>query len=318
MEMEAFQSIVGRLYLEFECRQFILSGGEPFLHPLLGRFVTRIRGYGDCNISIVTNGTLWNDAFWEANMESDNLTIQVSLDGSCEAVNERTRGPGNFDRAVHFLERLKTLSQPPVVHMVLTKLNAMDVGAFYRRMFSAGYKLSFDFARQLGKAAMAWDELELSPVEQMRVMKEIDRLNNELDGEAEMPISHTKCPLGEEFAVYHVLINSKGVMYPCQISTGSSLALGNIFNDSVCFIRDEAAVVRNKVQQRTKMEYGCRRCFLRDHCGRGCPAVAEMRSGDLFAEDGLCDVRRQKLIGIDIGSMLYKGREDAIRFDLQN
>lgn len=47
-------------------------------------------------LGVVTNGSIQDECLIERYLQDEKVSIQVSLDGSCEEVNARTRGVGNF------------------------------------------------------------------------------------------------------------------------------------------------------------------------------------------------------------------------------
>jgi len=77
----------------------IFLGGEPTLHPELGRAVRTARGLGYRSITVDTNGYLFNDFLDRVSPEEIDA-VSFSLDGPTTEINDAIRGKGCFDRCV--------------------------------------------------------------------------------------------------------------------------------------------------------------------------------------------------------------------------
>lgn len=109
-----------------------LLGGEPFargdFREIVGALVAnRMR------FSVLTNGTLVTDetaSFIAGTGRCD--FVQVSIDGSCAEVHDRTRGRGSFDRAVAGLKRLQRQAVPVTARVTITRHNVDDIAGAAR------------------------------------------------------------------------------------------------------------------------------------------------------------------------------------------
>jgi len=112
-------------------RAAILYGGEPTLRPEMCRAASKIF---DSTLAF-TNGV---NGF----PELENGQWILSLDGP-EDLNDMLRGDGVYHRAV---ENLKRASQPPIVHMTISKLNQERLDDFVREMMELPIKgVGFSF-----------------------------------------------------------------------------------------------------------------------------------------------------------------------------
>ena len=112
-------------------RAAILYGGEPTLRPKVCRAAGEIF---DATLAF-TNGT---NGFPRLR----NVQWILSLDGP-EELNDAIRGTGVYARAV---ENLKKASQPPIVHMTLSRLNQYSLEAFVRETMKLPVKgIGFSF-----------------------------------------------------------------------------------------------------------------------------------------------------------------------------
>ena len=112
-------------------RAVILYGGEPTLRPEMCRAASKIF---DSTLAF-TNGV---NGF----PELENGQWILSLDGPKD-LNDMLRGEGVYDTAV---ENLKRTSQPPIVHMTVSKLNQERLDDFVREMMKLPIKgIGFSF-----------------------------------------------------------------------------------------------------------------------------------------------------------------------------
>jgi MoaA/NifB/PqqE/SkfB family radical SAM enzyme len=85
----------------------VFLGGEPTLHPELGRAVKAARAMGYASITIDTNGYLFNNILERVTPREVDL-FSFSLDGPTEAVNDTIRGDGSFENCITGLRRTKS------------------------------------------------------------------------------------------------------------------------------------------------------------------------------------------------------------------
>lgn len=79
------------------CRFFVLSGGEPLVHPELLSLVEMILALSDTEVVILTNGMLLEKVFTCKDFPKSRLHFQISLDGLPKE-HDAIRGRGSFER----------------------------------------------------------------------------------------------------------------------------------------------------------------------------------------------------------------------------
>lgn len=79
------------------CRLFIISGGEPLVHPELLSLVAFILALSDTEVVILTNGMLLEKIFTCKDFPTSRLHFQISLDGLPKE-HDAIRGQGSFDK----------------------------------------------------------------------------------------------------------------------------------------------------------------------------------------------------------------------------
>lgn len=295
------QQIADRLIGEFGCSYISLAGGEPTLHSEFDGILTDLLTRSDLQqVGVVTNGTTAAEGLIEAYHTYPHLKVQVSLDGSCEEVNAKTRGIGNFGSAVAFLEKLKCSRKSPVVKMVISRNNIQDVEAYYHFAMSMGCEPDFDFINGMGNASDVWGDLEPTAQQKLTVLRTLDRLNGEYGQEAHLPFCTGGCPLANPETELSALIKCNGAVHPCQMLYDDSYALGNILRDDSTAIAEGFARISEIAQIRRDSVDGCAGCLARSNCQRGCMALAVMKTGDPIADDGECTFRKLQILGYTV------------------
>ncbi|KFL34910.1 MULTISPECIES: radical SAM protein [unclassified Sulfurospirillum] len=79
------------------CRLFIISGGEPLVHPELLALVEIILAMSDTEVVILTNGILLEKVFTCKDFPTSRLHFQISLDGLPKE-HDAIRGVGSFEK----------------------------------------------------------------------------------------------------------------------------------------------------------------------------------------------------------------------------
>ena len=122
MTFETFKKAINA-FRPYSLKRVLISGGEPSLHSEFDNIIDYIRTNNEMEFGIVTNGTSRNKKFLDLLSSESSLTLQVSLDGSCEEVNKHIRGAGNFNRVQEFLCMPRSRNVKALLKMVVTKYN---------------------------------------------------------------------------------------------------------------------------------------------------------------------------------------------------
>jgi len=288
-------TLTDRLINEYGCERISLSGGEPTLHSEFSEILEYLLKY-DVQIGVVTNGTSENESFINTINENEKISIQVSLDGSCEEINAKTRGTGSFIKTKAFLSKLNK-AKKPFVKMVISQNNIEDVRSFYELAVSLDCIPEFDFINIMGNAGEVWQALSLSAKQKLGVLRLISNLNKEYGISAHLPYCTSSCPLAVPESAHSVLIKSDGSAYPCQMLYSDKYVLGNLLTDDMEVFETSFRKIADIAQKRIKTDYGCEKCLAKIVCKKGCMAFAEMNTGDPLANDGECDFRKLQIIG---------------------
>jgi len=315
----AFFKELGNLGVHRVC----LSGGEVFLRPDL---FTLIDGIIDNRMrySILTNGTLITpktiDSLQEGKRRLRLDSIQVSIDGSCAEVHDRSRPPASFDRALNGLRLLVDAKFPVTVRVTINRHNIDDLENIARLLLDdvgiAGF--STNEAEAMGTARCHGENIILTNGERRRAMDVLTRLNTrygqrisadagplamagmvaEIEdclnrGETGIPGRGTLCACGGVYSKMAVLHD--GTMVPCNLLP--TLTMGVIGVDSLKDVWMTSPAI-NAVRYRRDIPLstlpGCSDCPYTGFCTGGCPASVLTKSGTLIGTDPLTCYRRYR------------------------
>lgn len=283
-------------------QRVLISGGEPALHSQFESILHLVDEYPQLSFGIVTNATVHNKNLIKILNSTERFTLQISLDGSCEEQNARTRGVGNFDKAINFAKQIKKSS--PLLKMVISQSNIEDVEPFYRLAVSLKFTPEYAFIYRSGNGCAGWEDKKLTAQQKLRVVRLIDRLNKEHKTEALLPFCTNKCPYTKDAEEMSICIKPDGTIQPCQTLYDSHYALGNIFAFSLDALQGKVSEHLKLAQKRTQCEFDCLKCLLNNNCGKGCLATAFNLHKDPLANDENCEYRRLQFLGHDLRNIL--------------
>lgn len=89
------------------CRLFVLSGGEPLVHPQILEIIETILEYEGAEVALLTNGMLLEKVFTCKQFPKERIHFQISLDGMPKE-HDTIRGAGSFVKLEQNLAWLKT------------------------------------------------------------------------------------------------------------------------------------------------------------------------------------------------------------------
>ena len=303
---------VGELAVQRVC----LSGGEVFTRPDLFTLIDGIIA-NRMRYSILTNGTLITEqvieqfAVGKRRLRLD--SIQVSIDGSCAAVHDRSRPPASFERALRGLRLLKANDFPVTVRVTINRHNVDDLEAIARLLLEdvglPGF--STNEVEQMGAARCYGQDVILTEAERQRAMDTLTRLNERYGGriganagplararifqeieqclardEPGMPGGGTLSSCNGVFTRMAVLHD--GTMVPCNMLP--SLTMGVIGVNRLKDVwRSHPAINVVRARRYVPLEAlpECADCPYVRFCVGGCPAAVMARTGHIIGRDEL-------------------------------
>ena len=299
---------------ELAVQRVTLSGGEAFTRPDLfelidGVIESRMR------YSILTNGTLITEqtiaAFEEGKRRSRLDSIQVSIDGSCAEVHNKSRPPKSFHRALRGLRLLKAAGFPVTVRVTINRHNLDDLENVARLLMEdvglGGF--STNEAEQMGSARCYGQDVVLNEEERQRAMATLTAINERYggrigaqagplsrarhfaeiaekvaDGETGIPGRGTLCSCGGVFSKMAILHD--GTMVPCNLLPTLTMGVVGVNSIQEAWLHHPSInVVRQRRQIPLESLETCRDCPYTGFCAGGCPASVMSKFGRLNVID---------------------------------
>jgi len=286
----------------------VLSGGEPFLHPdikAILRYAAR-----KVHVDILTNGTLI-DSDWASFLGSEiRPTIQLSLDGSNEEINDAIRGSGSFRRTLRAVELLQGagLGDALMVASTVMRQNLHDLVPLIHLAERLGIPaVRFLPLRKIGNAQTHWAFLgagvQTEDYESFfdEILQDGKSASCSVDVSCglsgfglTMPDDQSSdgiwCPVGKALT-----IGVEGDVFPCVLMMRDEFKLGNILHDSLSSLMASPAmraICLTVVNRRNRIER-CVTCNWRSLCQAGCMGSAFEHHQTLFAVDAFCEYRQK-------------------------
>jgi len=306
----AFFEELGQLAVQ----RVTLSGGELFTRPDLFELIDSVIE-NKMRYSILTNGTLiTEDTLREFAVGKRRLrldSIQVSIDGSCAEVHDRSRPPRSFHRALRALRLLVHARFPATVRVTINHHNVADLENVARLLLEDVGLSSFSTneAEQMGTARCFGQDVVLTEEERRQAMEALEVISERYGGrvaaqagpltrtrtfrdigervargETEMPGRGTLCSCGGVFQKMAVLHD--GTMVPCNLLPKLTMGVIGVNPLKDAWLRHPSI---NLVRYRRQIPLGslptCQDCPYAGFCAGGCPGSVVSKFGRLNVID---------------------------------
>ena len=199
-----------------------ISGGEPFTHPQIDRFI-RFVHERFAHVVVITNGTILEEhhiqAIRSVVVQKGGFPIQVSIDAIDPEVNARTRGDSR--PVLANLEKLKALEANIVIAMVATKFNIAHMPSDIAQLASTT-RFFHIMPFQPVKALHGTDcDCELSADESTALWQRVRSIRDDLGLHIDTPLDEggvAGCASGAPCmaAFSHLVIDSDMRVRPCD------------------------------------------------------------------------------------------------------
>lgn len=276
----------------FEQHTYVITGGEPTLHPCFCTIVDRtIQTEG--SVAITTNGTK-ADAFAPLRFHANRINIQVSLDGERE-VHDSIRGAGSFDLAVGTVKDLLASGFHVTVASVVNKINVNTIlllSEVVSQLHVASWSLSMEqaFDAEAKSRALTTGEWNSFVDEMIRIAKVpikirklfdfglFEKMEARLGKERIAQCAVSNCGVGRA----KVYVYPDGTVLPCTCLP--ELAIGNILSDDAALLRKRFEGIRCEPAENSV----CHACRWKYFCNGGCPGHSLRRTGAIGFGDERC------------------------------
>ena len=303
-------------------RTLTLSGGEIFMRPDLwelldGLVAARMR------FSILTNGTLLaEDAVARLGQEGRRRrldSIQVSIDGSCAAIHDASRGKGSFEKALRGLRLLKAAGFPATARVTVNRHNVGDLENVARLLLDdVGLaRIGTNDAMPMGTGCARREDIVLLPEQRPQAMRVLAKLEREYPGRIQatagsLALWHMFREMEEAKAggrktrrwkmgclsscgcmFAKLAVHHDGMIVPCNMLAAA--ALGTIGETPIRSIWQDHPLLK-EMRGRGEIPMGrvpgCAGCEWIPYCSGGCPAAEYTRTGEMNVANPECCYRR--------------------------
>lgn len=282
--------------------QINVTGGEPFSHSKIHEILDMIEEL-HLPFMILSNGTFIDD---EAAAHLKSLKgfryIQISLDGATPEVHEITRGKGHFPKAMAGIRSIIDQGLPFKLAPTVHDGNMHELTAIGEMALANGGWMSPNQLIELPHSGLNYTNLSMSHDRLVQVLRELNAnliakfgleyvtevSNKYRDSDPEVcsvaqPNSTFICGMAHSL----MDLDWNGDVYPCHLSKGPELKIGNIFEEDfpAIFQRVQDRGLRVKSHDIEQ----CSGCKFVSTCAGGCRAGAWFTYGTLEHPDPLCD-----------------------------
>ncbi|MCJ7735851.1 MAG: radical SAM protein [Anaerolineae bacterium] len=294
-----------------------VSGGEALTRPDFFELIDGLIA-NKMRYSLLTNGTLITErtlaAFGVGKRRLRMDSIQVSIDGSCAEVHNKSRPPDSFDRALRGLRLLREAGFPVTVRVTVNRHNVDDLDNIAQLLLEDVGLSSFSTneAEPMGEAkggGCAGPNVVLTEAERQRAMATLTRLGERYGdrigaaagpmararmfadietrlarGETGLPGRGTLCSCGGVFTKLAILHD--GTMVPCNMLPTLTMGVVGVNSVKEAWLHHPSInVVRRRRQIRLRALDTCGDCAYTGFCTGGCPAGVMAKTGRLNAID---------------------------------
>lgn len=293
-----------------------LSGGEVFVRKDLFELIDGVID-NRMRYSILSNGTLIDEnvlaGFSKGKRRLRLDSIQISIDGSCAEIHDRSRPPRSFERAISALRLLKENGFPVTVRVTINRHNIDDLENIATLLLDdvglpgfstneADYMgsarcsgqdiiLTEDERKRAMAALVAINEryggrigAQAGPLSRARMMKEITECIQR--GETSMKGRGTFCSCGGVFSKMAVLHD--GTYVPCNMLPTLVMGkMGEVSLREVWQTHPNINIVRERRKIPITEAEECRGCEYAGFCTGGCPGTVMSKTGMLNSIDPL-------------------------------
>jgi radical SAM protein with 4Fe4S-binding SPASM domain len=266
--------------------EYVLSGGEPLLHPHCLDFAELVKSNGN-EAHLLSNGTLIDEKNVARIAECCDL-IKISLDGATEKTHSVTRGANNFVKVTKAIDLLKKHGANVLVAMTVTRRNLHEIPKLVERygslltfqpFFHAGRGSSHTDLALSGKEY--YDALYLTPG-----VKPMGAIEKVLSRARTRGIF--KCAIGDS----EISISHNGDVFPCQMLDAPLFLAGNVHEAPLKDIYNKSKVLEEVRQLNVNSIRGCESCPVRLICGGACRARTFHENGEIHISGDFCEYER--------------------------
>lgn len=256
----------------------VVSGGEPLTHPDILQLLKGLRSH---NVSLFTNGTLINEDNYKIIADCCQ-EVQISFEGVTQDVYERIRGRGNYYKALHAIELLKTTGVQITLAITILPSTVEDISKHLISFVNSfeydnlEIRLNDDIEMAGNALTMDFTDFDKNEVDKMMLslVSQLQYMGITKASSSGRNVKFKNCGIGT-----NIVIDADGRIYPCN---KFSAYYRELDEDMSLIFKDF-----NDLNKTTSTDFmsKCKTCELRYICAGGCRIDYMKRSGDMIAVD---------------------------------
>lgn len=310
------KSIVKKLKSKTNFIDFRFSGGEPFASSNFLRLLKYMGKQINCNISILTNGTLIDEQNIKMleKIKERIKYIRISLAGGQASTNDKIRGKGSFEKIINGIRLLTDRGFFVDVAFDCYKKNIKEIEEAIKLAIKLRCKrFGISFIQPKGNAMRNFRRDELYSFTTFHLERRlfhlakkyskkihVHSLINRMEKYIQLKLPPVPCQL---FLHNYIFITPEGDVYPCPefytVKNKEEWRIGNLVYGTIDGIFSSPKFLLFKEIDFSKIEK-CRRCKYINFCVTGCRIEAVKRYNNIFKPDPHCKNIRKLLSKIEM------------------
>lgn len=276
LKVEEILSVIDTIGRINGVTDIVVSGGEPLIHPDIMQLLKGLRKH---NVSLFTNGTLINEDNYKIIADCCQ-EVQISFEGVTKESYEKIRGKGNYYKALHAINLLKTTGVKITLAITILPSTVNNIRehliSFVNSFEYENLEIRLNDDIEMRGNALTMDFTGYNKYEVDKIMLSlIDRLQEmgvTKESRSGRNIKFKNCGIGT-----NIVIDANGRMYPC-----------NKFSSYYRKLDEDMSLVFedfNELNRTTSINCisKCQKCELRYICAGGCRIDYMNQHGNMLA-----------------------------------
>jgi len=309
-----------------------LQGGEPLIRDDFLKIVEKIKIEG-LNVKIATNGTLISESIVEKLskfLDPKDDSLQISLDGSSAAINDKIRGKGSFEKTINGIKICQRFGLKYSINMTLMDENIHDAFNVYKLIYGIGGadRFSFFTLMKVGRGKRLNFDLINEGIKQYIKIKEFEKrvkkpsVRGYLGYEKHIPgykqvaekvFQGKSIPVANRnsAAISSMDIDCDGSVYPSSYLQLEELKAGNIKSSTLHQLWNTPKWKELR-ESSCKISGKCQICDLYKFCGGGTVTNSYLKAKNFCLPDTQCSY--EPVIKVDDQLIIRQPRKDDLKF----
>ena len=276
--------VMRQAYMINSKTDFVLSGGEPLLHPNIIDIID-FACNNNSDITLISNAYLLKKMSIHDVLSRCN--IQVTLDSLNRIQHDNIRGKGSFDNIQNLQNIIPNYyNKNRILRINLTRDNTSYINEFCKFAINNRYTiLSFGFIVNQGRGYENPLFVDYDIEDDKKIWREVihtikecsETYKNEIVIQRKNCYPKTGCDLlNNKKPAMSLRIASNGNAFSCLYFNHEKHSLGNIFDNSLIEILKGQRFLDliNLLLYRENNIERCKQCIWNKQCFKGCPALA--------------------------------------------